>query len=269
MMRGTFANIRIRNRMLDNVEGGFTRYAPTGEERCRSTTQPWPTSMTARRSSSSPARNMAPAARATGRRRAPSCSASARSSPRASSASTARTWSAWASCRCSSTTAKTPSSLGLDGSEPFTIDGVADIQPRQDVEVQVTRDGRIEGELHRPLPHRYVQRARIFPLGRHPPLRAEEARRRVTRLEIAVEVAGWARRRADPARLSAALGRQDDGPVARLSGDERGRRRRFRDQRLVARRHSVGGAQRDMAGDWGDRIMEDLEAKAGSSTSAT
>src|SRR6476620_4268953 len=31
MMRGTFANIRIRNRMLDNVEGCFTRYAPTGE----------------------------------------------------------------------------------------------------------------------------------------------------------------------------------------------------------------------------------------------
>jgi aconitate hydratase len=32
MMRGTFANIRIRNRMLDGVEGGFTRYAPTGEQ---------------------------------------------------------------------------------------------------------------------------------------------------------------------------------------------------------------------------------------------
>ena len=31
MMRGTFANIRIRNRMLDGVEGGMTRYAPTGE----------------------------------------------------------------------------------------------------------------------------------------------------------------------------------------------------------------------------------------------
>jgi aconitate hydratase len=31
MMRGTFANIRIRNKMLDNVEGGYTRYAPTGE----------------------------------------------------------------------------------------------------------------------------------------------------------------------------------------------------------------------------------------------
>jgi aconitate hydratase len=32
MMRGTFANIRIRNRMLDGVEGGFTRHAPTGEQ---------------------------------------------------------------------------------------------------------------------------------------------------------------------------------------------------------------------------------------------
>jgi aconitate hydratase len=31
MMRGTFANIRIRNRMLDDVEGGYTRYGPTGE----------------------------------------------------------------------------------------------------------------------------------------------------------------------------------------------------------------------------------------------
>src|SRR5262245_30998992 len=31
MMRGTFANIRIHNKMLDNVEGGMTRYATTGE----------------------------------------------------------------------------------------------------------------------------------------------------------------------------------------------------------------------------------------------
>ena len=31
MMRGTFANIRIKNQMLENVEGGFTKYIPTGE----------------------------------------------------------------------------------------------------------------------------------------------------------------------------------------------------------------------------------------------
>ena len=31
MMRGTFANIRIKNQMLDGVEGGVTKYIPTGE----------------------------------------------------------------------------------------------------------------------------------------------------------------------------------------------------------------------------------------------
>ncbi|HEY0413136.1 MAG TPA: aconitate hydratase AcnA, partial [Allosphingosinicella sp.] len=31
MMRGTFANIRIRNRMTPGIEGGVTRYIPTGE----------------------------------------------------------------------------------------------------------------------------------------------------------------------------------------------------------------------------------------------
>ncbi len=32
MMRGTFANIRIRNKLLDGIEGGYTRYFPTGEQ---------------------------------------------------------------------------------------------------------------------------------------------------------------------------------------------------------------------------------------------
>jgi aconitate hydratase len=32
MMRGTFANIRIRNKMLTGVEGGYTRHIPTGEQ---------------------------------------------------------------------------------------------------------------------------------------------------------------------------------------------------------------------------------------------
>ena len=31
MMRGTFANIRIRNKMLPDVEGGYTRHIPTGD----------------------------------------------------------------------------------------------------------------------------------------------------------------------------------------------------------------------------------------------
>ncbi len=32
MMRGTFANVRIKNLMLDDVEGGYTKYIPTGEQ---------------------------------------------------------------------------------------------------------------------------------------------------------------------------------------------------------------------------------------------
>ena len=32
MMRGTFANIRIKNQMLENVEGGFTKHHPSGEK---------------------------------------------------------------------------------------------------------------------------------------------------------------------------------------------------------------------------------------------
>src|SRR6202051_3755216 len=32
MMRGTFANIRIRNELLNNVEGGMTKHIPSGEQ---------------------------------------------------------------------------------------------------------------------------------------------------------------------------------------------------------------------------------------------
>ena len=32
MMRGTFANVRISNEMLDGVEGGYTRHVPSGEQ---------------------------------------------------------------------------------------------------------------------------------------------------------------------------------------------------------------------------------------------
>jgi aconitate hydratase len=73
MMRGTFANIRIRNEMAPGTEGGVTVHQPSGaqmpiydaamryaeEGTCR-----W---------SSSPAPNTAPVRRATGRRRARAC----------------------------------------------------------------------------------------------------------------------------------------------------------------------------------------------------
>src|SRR5262249_58767418 len=32
MVRGTFANVRLRNKMVPKLEGGFTRHLPDGEE---------------------------------------------------------------------------------------------------------------------------------------------------------------------------------------------------------------------------------------------
>ena len=101
MVRGTFANIRLRNQLAPGTEGGVTRHQPSGDDSASSTRRS-ATRPRASPSSSSRARSTAPARRATGRRRAPRCSASARCSPRASSASTGRTSSAWACCRCSS-----------------------------------------------------------------------------------------------------------------------------------------------------------------------
>ncbi len=77
MMRGTFANIRIRNHMLgpNGKEGGYTIHYPSKEE-MSIYDAPCSTRPRAFRSSSSPASNMATARRVTGLPRAPTCSAS-------------------------------------------------------------------------------------------------------------------------------------------------------------------------------------------------
>ena len=90
MIRGTFANIRLRNQLAPGTEGGVTVQSRPAS-RCRSTTPPAATSKRARRSSCSAARSTAQAPPATGRRRAPRCSASAPCSSSRSSASTGPT----------------------------------------------------------------------------------------------------------------------------------------------------------------------------------
>ena len=75
MMRGTFANIRLRNLLLPGTEGGVTLHLPVGRadvdlRRGDAATRP-----RARRWSCSPARSTAPAHRATGPPRARCCSA--------------------------------------------------------------------------------------------------------------------------------------------------------------------------------------------------
>ena len=75
MMRGTFANIRIKNAMVKNengsiVEGGYTVHQPSRRAHVHLRRGDALPGRKAARSSSSPARNTAPAPRATGRRRA-------------------------------------------------------------------------------------------------------------------------------------------------------------------------------------------------------
>ncbi len=83
MMRGTFANIRLRNQLAPGTEGGVTIHLPRlrrrrTASRCRSTTPRCATRRKACRWWCSAARSTAPAPRATGPRRAPSCSVCAR-----------------------------------------------------------------------------------------------------------------------------------------------------------------------------------------------
>ena len=73
MMRGTFANIRIKNEMVPGVEGGITKHLPDGEGDADLRRGDAVQGAKACRWSSSPARNTAPARRATGRPRARSC----------------------------------------------------------------------------------------------------------------------------------------------------------------------------------------------------
>jgi aconitate hydratase len=138
MMRGTFANIRIRNRMLDNVEGGYTRYCPTKE------VMPIYDAAMAYKHDGTPLVILAGKEYGTG---------------------SSRDWAAKGTVLLGVRTVIAQSferihrsnlvgmgvlplqfregedatSLGLTGDETFTITGVADIQPRQDVQVQVAR----------------------------------------------------------------------------------------------------------------------------------
>jgi aconitate hydratase len=130
MMRGTFANIRIKNEMVPGIEGGMSRYGdevmPIYDAAMRHKADGTALVVVA-------ARNMARDRAATGQPKAPTCSESVPSLSRASSAFTARIWSAWASCRSSSRKG-TRTTLGLTGDDSFTIKGVASLKPRQDVD---------------------------------------------------------------------------------------------------------------------------------------
>ena len=137
MMRGTFANIRIRNRMLDNIEGGFTRYAPTGE------TLPIYDAAMAYKADGTPLVVLAGKEYGTGSSRDWAAKGTVLLGVRAVIAESFErihrsNLVGMGVLPLQFQDGETATSLGLDGTESFTIRNVAGIQPRQDVEVEVS-----------------------------------------------------------------------------------------------------------------------------------
>ncbi|MBW0143705.1 aconitate hydratase AcnA [Sphingomicrobium clamense] len=137
MMRGTFANIRIKNRMLDGVEGGFTK-GPTGEQMAI-----YDAAM-AHQANGTPLVVLGGKEYGTG---------------------SSRDWAAKGTILLGVKAVivesferihrsnlvgmgvlplqfmdgEGPATFGFDGSETFSIEGLADLEPRQDVEVVAKR----------------------------------------------------------------------------------------------------------------------------------
>jgi aconitate hydratase len=139
MMRGTFANIRIRNRMLDNVEGGFTRYAPTGE------VMPIYDAAMLYQQDSRPLVVIAGKEYGTGSSRDWAAKGTVLLGVRAVIAESFErihrsNLVGMGVLPLQFRDSENAEKLSLTGAEKFTITGIADLQPRQDVEVKVTRD---------------------------------------------------------------------------------------------------------------------------------
>jgi aconitate hydratase len=138
MMRGTFANIRIRNRMLDNIEGGYTRYAPTGE------TLPIYDAAMRYKQDGTPLVVLAGKEYGTGSSRDWAAKGTVLLGVRAVIAESFErihrsNLVGMGVLPLQFEDGESAQTLGLDGSETFTITGVADIKPREDVQVAVTK----------------------------------------------------------------------------------------------------------------------------------
>jgi aconitate hydratase len=139
MMRGTFANIRIRNRMLDNVEGGFTCYAPTGE------IMPIYDAAMLYKRDGRPLVVIAGKEYGTGSSRDWAAKGTVLLGVRAVIAESFErihrsNLVGMGVLPLQFAEGQNAASLGLSGAEKYTITGMADLKPRQDVEVKVARD---------------------------------------------------------------------------------------------------------------------------------
>ena len=142
MMRGTFANIRIRNRMLDGIEGGMTR-GPDG------TTQPIYDAAMAYQAADTPLVVLAGKEYGTGSSRDWAAKGTILLGVRAVLAESFErihrsNLVGMGVIPLQYHDGENAGTYQIDGTETFSIDGVAEIEPRQDIVVKVTRaDGEV------------------------------------------------------------------------------------------------------------------------------
>jgi aconitate hydratase len=138
MMRGTFANIRIRNRMLDGVEGGMTRYAPTGE------TMPIYDAAMKYQADRTPLVVVGGKEYGTGSSRDWAAKGTVLLGVRAVLVESFErihrsNLVGMGVLPLQFADGESAATYGLDGSEIYSISGIAELEPRQDVTVEVTR----------------------------------------------------------------------------------------------------------------------------------
>jgi aconitate hydratase len=146
MMRGTFANIRIRNRMLDNIEGGMTKYAPTGE------IMPIYDAAMKYQADGTPLIVVAGKEYGTGSSRDWAAKGTILLGVRAVLAESFErihrsNLVGMGVLPLQFADGESAATYALDGSESFSIDGVGAIEPRQDVTVKVKRAGGEEFDI--------------------------------------------------------------------------------------------------------------------------
>ncbi|WP_265530683.1 aconitate hydratase AcnA [Sphingomicrobium marinum] len=137
MMRGTFANIRIKNQMLDDVEGGFTK-GPNGD------VKPMYDAAMAYMSQGTPLIVLAGKEYGTGSSRDWAAKGTILQGVRAVIVKSFErihrsNLIGMGVLPLQFKDGEGADTFGFDGSETFTIKGLADLKPQQDVEVEATR----------------------------------------------------------------------------------------------------------------------------------
>ena len=183
-MRGTFANIRLRNQLAPGTEGGWTTYQPDGEVMTiydaamrykdagvplrRPRRQGVRLGLVARLGGE----GHAAARRARGHRR------ELRAHPPQQPGRT------WACCRCSSRPARPRRRSGSPARELFEIAGIADGPDAGRTRSRCARAGDADDRVPGHRAHRHAGGARRVPARRHPAVRAAAAGRQALSAEV-------------------------------------------------------------------------------------